>query len=107
MSLCVLNDREGLVEPHRLVVQGRCGERRQIMTFNIRTGVGNQSKTSGVRFGKAVQRKRSNRLHYLILGFTCNAFMIHAAPQFYFDFLHARFGSFEAKCTPQFFSFTT
>ena len=48
MTLRVLNDRERLIETHRLIVEGRRSERREVMTFQIRAGVSEQSKTGGV-----------------------------------------------------------
>ena len=45
MPLRILNERKRLIETHRLIVQNRRRERRQVMTLQIRAGVGNQSKT--------------------------------------------------------------
>ena len=57
MTLRILNDREWLIETHRLIIQRRRRERRQVMAFKISAGVSDQSKAGGVRFGKAIQRE--------------------------------------------------
>src|SRR5215813_5848817 len=105
MSLSVLDERERLVESHRLIVQDGCSEGCQVMTFNICTGVGNQCETGGMRFRKAVQRERRNRMHNFVLRITGNAVVLHTASQLDFNFLHTRFRSLEPKSSTQFFSF--
>ena len=48
MALCVFNKRERLIKTHRLIVQHRSGERRQVMTFQIGAGISEQRETGGV-----------------------------------------------------------
>ena len=91
MTLRVLDQRKRLIKTHRLIIQERGSESRQVMTFKISAGVSNQSKAGGVRFRKAVERKRGDRLHNLVLRFTRNALERHAAPQLHLDFAHAHF----------------
>src|SRR5258707_13631642 len=62
MPLRVFDNRERLVEAHGLIVERRGGERGQVMAFEVSTGVSNQSKAGGVRFGKTIKRKRNDRL---------------------------------------------
>ena len=48
MSLRILDEGKRLIKTHRLIVQNRRRERRQIMTLQIRAGVSNQSKAGRV-----------------------------------------------------------
>ena len=107
MPLRILDNRERLIKTHRLVVERGCGKRRQVMTFEIGAGVSNQRKAGGVWFGKAVERERSDWLYDLVLCLRADAIACHALSQLYFDFFHARFRTFEAERTPQFFGFAT
>src|SRR5207237_6234610 len=63
VPLGILDNREWLIKTHRLVVERRRGKRRQVMTLEIGAGVRNKRKAGRVRFGKAVERERSDWLH--------------------------------------------
>ena len=105
MTLRVLNDRERLIETHRLIVEGRRSERREVMTFQIRAGVSEQSKTGGVRFRKTIERKRRDLFDNLILCPANNSLLRHTAPQLYFDVLHSLLRSLKAHRPPQLLRF--
>ena len=57
VALGVFHQSRRMIKPHGLLIQNRRGERRQVMALQISAGIGDQSETRGVRFGKSVQRK--------------------------------------------------
>ena len=71
MPLRVLNKHRGAVESHRLVVEQRAGECRQIVALEVRARIGDQGEARRVRFGKPVQRKRRDRVDDRVLRFSC------------------------------------
>src|SRR5438105_4324952 len=66
MPLRIFHDRRWMIKTHGLIVQKGCGKRCQVMTFEICARIGQQRKTSSVRFREAVERKRDYGLHNLI-----------------------------------------
>ena len=89
MTLRVLNDRERLIETHRLIVQRRRRERRQVMTFEIRAGISDERKAGRMRFGKSVKRERGDLFDNFILRPIRNSLLRHAPAQLHFNFFHA------------------
>ena len=92
-----------MVEPHRLIVEERRVKRRRVVHLQIRARVGQQREARRVRFGKSVQRKRSDRQGDLIGGLAGNALPRHPLAQLHFDLLHPPFRSLEAQRAAQFF----
>src|ERR1035441_9356422 len=54
VALRVFDENGGGIKAHGLVVEHGASEGRQVMALQIRAGVGQQRKTGGVRFRKAV-----------------------------------------------------
>src|SRR5262249_38315458 len=67
MSLRVFDERERLIKTHRLVIENRGRERRQVITLQIRTRISNQREAGRMRLRKTVKRKRTDREDNLIL----------------------------------------
>ena len=67
------------------------------MAFQKGAGIGKQCKTGGMRFRKAIQRKRGDGLDNAILRLACDAVAIHSFTQLHFHFPHSFFGTLEAK----------
>jgi hypothetical protein len=107
MPLRIFNERERLIEPHRLIVEYRRGERRQVITFQIGARISYQREACRVRFRKAVKREGTDSLHNFFLSFPGDSIQRQTLPQFSFNRLHASFRTFEAKSAAQLFSLTT
>ena len=72
MALGILNKDTGGIKAHRLCIQKPGRERRQIMTFQIAAGVGNQTKTVSMRFGKGIAKKALDAMDNFVLRFRIN-----------------------------------
>ena len=107
MTLRILNEREWLIEAHRLIVENRRGECGKVITFKVGAGISDQRKTCRMRFGKTVKRKRTDRQHNVVLRLSRDSVFLQALPEFYFDRLHACFGTFESERTAQLFRLAT
>src|SRR5262249_37214643 len=96
-ALRIFDQCSRLIKAHGLIVEHGGGESREVMAFQKSAGVGDQGKTGGVRFWKAVQCKRSDGLHNFVLRFSSDSLGLHATTEFDFDFFHAGFGTLEAE----------
>ena len=73
------------------------------MHLEVRARIRDQREAGGVRFGKAIQRKRGDRQHDAIGGVAGDAVLRHALAQQAFELLHALLGSLEAHRAAQVF----
>ena len=78
MTLRIFNERERLVEAHRLVVENRGCECGQVITFEVGAGISNEGKTCRMRFRKTVKRKRTDRQHNVILRLSGDSIFLQA-----------------------------
>src|SRR6185503_15936064 len=104
MSLRILDEREGLIKTHRLVVENRGRERREVITFQIRTRISNEREAGRMRLRKTIKRKRTDRQNDLVLFLSGDSVSTQAFTQLPLDYLHARFRAFETKRASQLFS---
>src|SRR5580658_10778559 len=94
-----------MIKTHWLIIQERRRKRRQVMAFQVSAGIGDQGKTCGMRFGKSIKSKRSNRPDDLLLCFAEDSVTLHASAQLFFDPFHSRFRTFEAHRAAQLLRF--
>ena len=95
------------IKTHWLIVEQCRRERSQIVEFQIRAGIGDQSETRRVRLWKPVAREGSNLRDDLFLCFRGEAVLSHSAPQLGFDVFHTLFRTFEAHRSAEVLGFTT
>ena len=93
--LRVLDERGGVIEPHRLVVEQRRVERRWVMHLEKRARVREQRKAGGMGLGKSVERKRRDRLDDAFGGLAGDAVARHAVAELHLDLLHPLLGALE------------
>jgi hypothetical protein len=84
----ILYQNRGTVKTHRLIVQQSRGECSQIILFQVRTGVSDQSETRRMRFGKSVTGERAD---------LCD--VAYAAPHFCLTSSRARSGHHDGEGT--------
>src|SRR5262249_25032503 len=101
VALRILHQGRRTIESHRLIIEHGCRERRQVMTFQISTGICNKREAGCMRFGKSIERERSDGVDDLILNVSNNAVLIHPLAQLDFDFFHSTFGSLKSEGATQ------
>src|SRR5260370_9613627 len=94
-----------LIEPHGLVVQHGGSERRKVMAFQEGAGIGDESKTGGVRFRKSIEREGRNGLNDPVLRGSGNSLRLHSTAQFDLPFFHPGLRAFESEGPAKFFGF--
>ena len=57
VPLGIFHQRGRGIKSHRLIVEQRRGEGRQVMALQISAGISQQRKAGGMRFGKSVERE--------------------------------------------------
>ncbi|MNE13662.1 hypothetical protein D3C80_1065040 [compost metagenome] len=77
----ILKNLVGTVKAHRPAVDQRTGVDRRFMALEPATGVGQQGKTGGVGFGKAITAKALDLLEDPLGEFAAVAIAEHAADQ--------------------------
>src|SRR5260370_588335 len=99
VELCIMYQHCRTVKAHRLIVEQRRSERREIMKFQIRAGIGDQCETRRMGFREPVAREGSNLRDDLFLGFRTESVHGHAAPQLCINFPTMGPGRMMATCT--------
>src|ERR1700722_7893437 len=57
VALGVFYQRRGMIEPHRLLVEDRRGERGQVVALEVSAGISDQREAGGVSLRKSVERE--------------------------------------------------
>src|SRR5260370_38314380 len=96
----------GNIKTNGLIIEKCRSERSQIMEFQVRAGIGDQSETRRVRLWKPVTRERSNLRDDFLLRFRTEAILGHTAPQLRLNFVHAFFRTLDTHLSAQLFRFT-
>ena len=107
VALSVLDQGGRRVEAHGLIVQDRGGECGQVAALQICAGIGDQGEARGVRFGKTVERERSDGLNDGVLLLAGDAVARHARAQAGLDVAHACFGALESHGAAELFGFAS
>ena len=97
VALRIGDQRGRLIKTHGLIVKHGRRKSREVVTLQIRAGIGDQRKAGGVRLGKSIQGEGSNGANNSVLRFPSDAVFLHAPAQLVLDFLHAFFRALEAE----------
>src|SRR5260370_32162114 len=89
VELCIMYQHCRTVKAHRLIIEQRRSERREIMKFQIRAGIGAQSETPRMGFRDPEAPEASHLRADLSLGFRTDTVHAHAPPPLSFHFVHA------------------
>ncbi len=97
----VLDQRRGVVEPHRPGVEERAQERRRVVRLEVGGGVGDEGEAGGVRLREAVERERGDPQHDVVGGLAGDPALGHPVAQLRLQLRHALDRALGAHRAPQ------